>query len=441
VESTNFKLRRQKLSETLNNKGLVIITANSHCTRSHDTEYPFRQNSDFKYLVGTNEPEAILVLCPQNKDFHECLFVRPNHKEQEMWSGRRLGVEGTQDLLQMPVFSLREWQPKVQELLKNHEGIHLDLFGDKKLLETMIKLSKNLKQQSRRADFNFPRGIFDLGDSLGRQKLVKDQNEVLNIKEALKVTTQAHKCAMALCGPGKNEKELTSIIEYLFNRDAEGVAYENIVAGGDNANVLHYVDNNKPFQDGDLVLIDAGCQYNLYASDITRTFPVNGKFSSIQKEVYEIVLQAQRTAIGHSLIGKTWSEIHKESIHSLSRGLKELKVFDQSLDEIIEQKLFRKYFPHGTGHWLGLDVHDNVPYQDIHNKEIPFESGMVFTIEPGLYFPKNDPDLPTHLQGIGIRIEDNILISPSGPINLSSAIPKEIRDIEAACAANYQDFI
>jgi Xaa-Pro aminopeptidase len=327
-------------------------------------------------------------------------------------------------------------------LLPGHRNLYIHLHERQDITKKVQKISGDLFHKKRKNSEQAPHNIFNIANFIEELRLVKDQNEILMMKKAMIATDKAHRAAMALAAPGRSEKEVNALIEFIFSYgDSQGNAYDNIVAGGNNANILHYIENNQALKDGDLLLIDAGSQLNNYATDITRTFPVNGKFTGAQRAVYDIVLEAQKTAISHSWPDRTSPELHKSTCNVLTQGLIDLKVLDGSLDENLEKGTFRKYFPHGTGHWLGLDVHDQNPYLDSNDEPIKFEPGVIFTIEPGLYFPAEDASLPEELKGIGIRIEDNILITENGHENLSSMIPKEIKEIEEACEKDYKDFL
>jgi Xaa-Pro aminopeptidase len=265
-------------------------------------------------------------------------------------------------------------------------------------------------------------------------RLIKEPWEIDQIKKAISISNKAHKAAMSFARPGILEYEVGATMEYIFKKNGgTHYAYESIVAGGDNANILHYTNNSEILKDGDLLLIDAGAEYNLYASDITRTFPINKKFSNTQKAAYEIVLTAQKAVIENSLPGRTLTENHQIALKILTQGLIDLKILKGSLEENLEKENYKTYYPHGTGHWLGLDVHDHNPYLEEDLSDIKFRPGMVFTVEPGLYLSKEDQNIPSEFRGIGIRIEDDLLITDKGNINLSQEVPKEIKDVEEAC--------
>lgn len=440
MELTSYRERRAKLLEKMHG-GVAIIESAPHQTRSHDTEFPYRQDSNFKYLVGFEEPEAKLVILSHQKERQAVLFVRPKDPKAEVWSGRRLGVESAKEILDVDeVYSIDEFDQKLDELLLGHDTVYLDLFNRPKLVKKVLSHISTLGYKNRKK-IATPQKLGNIVPIVGSLRLIKDQNEIAFMRKAAAITTKAHKAAMAFTKPGVNEKEVQALMEYIYLKEgASGPAYESIVAGGDNANILHYIDNCDELKSGDLLLIDAGSEFNLYASDVTRTFPVNGIYTGIQKEVYEIVLEAQKASLRASAIGATIAKIHAESSKVLAQGLIDLKLMDSMPEELNTDVTFRTYYPHGTSHWLGLDVHDNCPYSD-GPEDITFKPGMIYTIEPGLYFPKNGAGIPEELRGIGIRIEDDILITESGYENLTSAIPKEVKEVEEACKQNYKDFL
>lgn len=443
MQSTNFLERRNNVFQMMEDNSIAIICSAKHMTRSNDTEFEFRQNSNFKYLTGINEPEAILVLSKKKDITKTFIFLRANNAFEEMWNGRRLGLEKAKDLVEADdSFDIHSFKEQILKILPGHVNLYMHFHESRDIFELVQKLSGELFNKKRKSDELPPSQIKNVGAIIEKLRLVKDQNEILTMKKAMIATDKAHRAAMAFTRPGKNEKEVDALIHYIFRKGAsQGQAYENIVAGGDNANILHYVENNEELHDGDLLLIDAGSQLNLYATDITRTFPVNGKFSAAQKDVYEIVLAAQKAAISHSFPGRTSKDLHDSCCRILTQGLIDLKVLKGSVEANLESGDFRKYFPHGTGHWLGMDVHDQNPYLDDNNDAIKFIPGVVYTVEPGLYFPKNDSSLPAELKGIGIRIEDNIHITNVGHENLSSMIPKEVKEVEDACQKDYTIYL
>lgn len=441
MELTNYKERINELYSMMD-EAIAIIPSAKYVQRSNDTDFPFWQNSNFKYLTGINEPDCVLVLSKIKDVKKTTLFIRENNATEEMWMGKRLGLEGGRDLVDADeVYDINKLQTKLKDLIPGHDNLYVHFHERADIFNIAREITGELFYQKRKADRLPPRNIKNLALLIEKMRLVKDQNEILTIKKAMHATDKAHRAAMALAAPGRNEKEITALLDYFFTKDdSQGRAYDNIVAGGNNANILHYIENNQMLNDGDLLLIDAGSHLNHYATDITRTFPVNGKYTGIQKEVYSIVLEAQKSAISHVFEGRTQNQLHQATSKVLAQGLIDLKVLSGSVEEILENNLHRKYFPHGTGHWLGLDVHDQCPYFESDNEYVKFEKGMVFTIEPGLYFPKEDESLREDLKGIGIRIEDNILVTEKGHENLSAMIPKEIKEVEDACQEDISKF-
>lgn len=435
METTNFKARRKKLL-SLTGQSLAIIPAGNEMVRSNDTHFPFRQSSHFKYLTGFPEPEAILVLCHNNDHASDILFVRPKDPTMELWVGKRHGVEATQNLYDFDqVYSIDDFEEKMNELLLGHTNVYVDLFdsAQQKLRELVLSKMQSL-QSKRKVPGTKPDGLKDINPLLGKLRLRKDKNEIQLMKKAAQISSRTHRHLMSACKPGINESDLYRLLKMSFAaQGAPEEAYESIIAAGNNANTLHYIENNSEIKDGDLVLIDAGCEFQLYASDITRTFPANGKFSEAQKTVYQIVLNAQKAALAHALPGRSLKEIHQAATKELIQGMLAEKIMQGDPDQILEDLSYRDYYPHGTGHWLGLDVHDPCPYLDEQGEELILSEGMVFTIEPGLYFNSNNFTGPSHFKGIGVRIEDDILITQDGHENLTAGTPKEIKEVEEQC--------
>lgn len=444
MESTNFKARRKKLLSLIG-QSLAIIPAGKEMTRSHDTHFPFRQSSNFKYLTGFPEPDAILVLCHNNDKYQDILFVRPKDPTMEMWMGKRLGVEETESIYDFDkVYSIEDFDTVLNDLLIGHQQVYLDLFDhfQQSLREKVLKKMEEL-QSRRKLPGIKPNGIKDLMPLIGKLRLRKDQNEIQLMKKSAEISSRMHKHLMSGCRPGANEADLYRLLKLsIASQGAADEAYESIIASGNNANTLHYISNNQEIKDGDLVLVDAGCEFKLYAADITRTFPANGKFTEDQKTIYQIVLNAQKNALSHALPGRSIKEVHMAAVKTLTQGLIDIKVLSGGLDENIENLNYREFYPHGTSHWLGLDVHDPCPYLDDQGEELLFSEGMVFTIEPGLYFNENTYKGPAQYKGIGIRIEDDILITEEGHEILTSSTPKEIKEVEEQCQKelNWSDF-
>lgn len=440
MESTNFKQRRFNTLSKLKD-GIAIIPAATHQTRSNDTEFSFRQNSNFKYLTGCSEPDAILVLTPhlEQKDH---LFVRPNDRLMEIWSGRRLGPERSKEVFDVDAaYPIDDFAKKLPELMKGHKEVFIDLFQNTELFMQVRKACMNLDPRGK-LKVPTPKAFRHANTIVEQQRLIKDQNEVIQMKKAAEATNKAHRAAMALANSGINESEVFNLMEYVFRKHgAHHSAYESIVAGGENGTILHYVENNMTLNDGEMLLIDAGSEFNTYASDVTRTFPINGKYTGAQKEVYEIVLEAMKNSFSKCSVGHTLEEVHMESVKSLSDGLRHLKLYTESVDEIIEKTLYKEFYPHGTSHWLGMDVHDQNPYMGDDYKPVKFEKGMLFTVEPGLYFQPDNMKIPAELRGMAVRIEDDILITENSYENLTAMIPKEIKEVENACQEDYKQFL
>jgi Xaa-Pro aminopeptidase len=434
ADDHQYKKRRDELLNNLEDT-LVIIPAAGLKTRSYDTSYKFRQDSNYKYYTGINEQDGYLVLSYDvSGNRKSMIFVLDKNPEMEQWDGIRLGYEKAKDYSEVDEgHPLSEFENVLKNSLVGHKKIAFDL-ANKELMDLVTSMLR--PHWFKRRGQIIPNEFLHLPVYTGKQRLVKSQVEILTMKRAAKLTERAHLAAMAKTSPGVNESEVYNIINFIFNQEnASGQAYESIVAGGVNANILHYIENNQQLNDGDLLLIDAGCEFNGYASDVTRTFPVNGKFSEPQKQVYQAVLDAQKNAIAQASPGNTLKDVHMAACRVLADFLIKNNILSGSVDDVIENGSLKKYYPHGTGHWIGLDVHDTCPY-DIDGEEIVFSPGMVFTVEPGLYFPEND-STPNPFQGIGVRIEDDILITKKGHENLTVSIPKEIKEVEQVCQNDF----
>jgi len=440
MENINFINRRKKVLAQMN-EGIAVIPSGTMKMRSNDTEFPFRQESNFYYLTGFNEPDALVFLCKNKKGTKSVLFLREKDPEMEMWAGKRLGVQAACKALDVDeVYDIKDLEERLPELLEGYAELYMDSFNDNAYLDTIKKVSGKLFQ-ARGIDIS-PRNFIHLNTLLEKMRLIKESYEIEQIKKALSITAQAHHAAMAMVSSGMKEFEIQAIIEYIFKKNgSKHDAYGTIVAGGNNANTLHYVENSAVLNDGDLMLIDAGCEWNYYASDITRTSPVNGKFSAAQKELYEGILDAQSKIISMIKPGITKQQLQQESERLLTQVMLELGILKGTVDELVEKKEHKKYYPHGIGHWMGLDVHDTCPYKNDDGTEVVFEEGMVLTIEPAIYLPEDDTTIPAKFRGIGIRTEDNILVTSKGCENLSTQIAKTIEEIEAACKRDYREFL
>ena len=418
----------------------AVVFSGAHKVRNHDCDFRFRPESDFVWLTGFAEPDCCLVLLPGGEGTDESprsvLFLRERDAAMETWNGRRLGVERAPEALGVdlarPIDELWKELPK---LLVGHDAV-ISATGtepdrDRKLTEAMHRV-RGLARNGVLAPLSVehPRG------TLHELRLYKNEHELEVMRKAAAVTLEAHTACMAAARPGGNERELDALLDYLFRaRGGTGAAYNNIVAGGDNANILHYVENDAPLVDGQLCLIDAGCEFDWYSSDVTRTFPIGGTFTEDQKALYQVVLDAQLAGIDEVREGRPYNAFHDAATKVLCQGLIDLGIIEGDLDTALEEKRYLPYTIHKTGHWLGLDVHDMGSYADDEGQPRCFEPGMVVTVEPGLYFPADCEDVDERWRGIGIRIEDDILVTSGGQENLSAGIPKTIEEVEAACGA------
>lgn len=426
-----FIARRAKLVEQLGDNFAAIIFSATEQTRSNDTTYPFRQDSYFWYLTGFNEPDSVLVLTRKNGQNQTALFLRPNDPEMETWNGRRLGVENAPDMLNVDcAFSINSLEEELPGLLANVAHLyHLQALRERNDTLLISLLPPTVK-------------IMELRPYLDEMRLFKSPNEIRLMQQAGQISALGHIRAMRETRPNRFEYEIESEILHEFNRfGARYPSYNSIVAGGENACILHYTENDQPLKDGDLVLIDAGCEFAMYAGDITRTFPVNGKFSQPQREIYEIVLAAQKRALELLVVGNNIQQANDEVVRIKVEGLVRLGILQGNVDELIANNAHREFYMHGLGHWLGLDVHDVGSYSNAtengdrnsKKRDRTLEAGMVLTVEPGIYIsPKSN--VPEQYKGIGVRIEDNILITEYGNKNLTCAVPKEIEDIERLMA-------
>ncbi len=413
--------------------GVGVLVSSRWRMRSNDTEHPFRQDSNFYYLTGFEEDNAALVFVNGGDTRKVMLFVQPKDETMELWTGKRLGVDAAKACFDVDeVHSIEDFEKVVKETLKDKRHLFLDLFSEDERYDIVRTQCKHLLND--RSCKRSPRVFIDLSAMVQSMRLFKDEEEIALIKEAVAITKEAHHTAMRSARPGVHEFTLQADIEHVFRHHrAHSNAYMTIVAGGNNANTLHYINNDDEFGENDLVLIDAGCEYRMYASDITRTFPVSGKFTPPQREVYEMVLDVQMRIIDMIRPGITKKVLQESSELWLTEGLVRLGILEGDPEKLVEEKVHKKYFPHGIGHWMGIDVHDPCPYVDEDGNDVLFAPGLVMTIEPGIYIREDDMDVPEVYRGIGIRIEDNILVTKSGCENLSEGIAKTVDEIEAMC--------
>jgi len=418
ILESEYRDRREKLATKLCEDSIAVLYSSEYKIRSNDTEFPYRQNSNFYYLTGFKEDKSVLLLVKTKKGVKTVLFVEKKDELQELWNGKRLGKkEAKKRFLVSKVFTVDKLQEKIKKYMVSKKTIYFD-FKDSQV-ESLKKYYKNIPTHK------------NIALLVNKMKLIKSPSEIEIIKKAISITKEAHHKAISFKKHGKNEYHLQAELEYIFKKNgAYSDAYTSIVASGNSANTLHYIDNNKDFKDGDLILIDAGCEYDFYASDITRTIPVDGKFSEAQKELYNLVLDVELKIIKMIKPKVKRTKLQKESEKLLCEGMVRLGILKGDVKKLIKKQEHKKYYPHGIGHWMGLDVHDEAPYKDENRKEIPLANGMVLTIEPGIYCDENDKTIPKKYRGIGIRIEDNILVTKDGYENLSQDIVKTINEIE-----------
>ncbi|MCB9915374.1 MAG: aminopeptidase P N-terminal domain-containing protein [Planctomycetes bacterium] len=441
-----YRDHRERLLERLAESGTaaLVFTA-THKVRNHDCEYRFRPDSDFWYLTGFAEPESALVLLPRGvdatakdgeRDPHEVrtvLFLREKNPEMETWTGRRLGVDAAPEALGVDAaYPIEELWKRLPELLKNYRRVlyraGLEEARDRGVLDALSTLRKRA-----RGGVLPPVELVDPAPVLHELRLFKTPAELDKMRAAAAITGEAHRAAMAAAAPGVGEHEIDALVEYTFRRrGSTGMAYTTIAAGGNNGCILHYVENDAPLVDGELLLLDAGCEVDFYASDVTRTFPVNGTFTLEQRAIYDLVLEAEETAIDAVRPGATVDLVHETAQRVLVRGLVRLGLLDGDPDELYEAKAHQRFTIHKTSHWLGLDVHDCGAYS-LDGEPRPLEPGMVLTVEPGLYITADDDEVDPRWRGIAVRIEDDVLVTASGHEVLTAGIPKTVDDVESAC--------
>jgi Xaa-Pro aminopeptidase len=416
-------------------EGVAIIPSAQTSYRNSDTPYPFRQDSDFYYLTGFIEPEAVLVLASGIGESRTALFLRERDRELEVWDGSRLGVEAAPGAL-----GIDEAFP-IEELTQRLSGYLIGartLYYAQGVNEPMDRVVHHALEDARskaRHGGKTPQVFADPALVLHPMRLIKSEDEVATLRRAGDITRSGFVAAMRSTTPGMFEYQIQAILEAEYRRGgAQNVAYESIVASGNNANTLHYVANRDRLPAGALLLVDSGCELDNYATDVTRTWPISGRFTTEQRAIYDLVLAAQKAAIERVRPGIARNEFHDAAVATITDGLIDLGLLSGSVEEAIEQKRYRQYFMHGTGHWLGLDVHDVGSYRDENDKPVRFAPGMVTTVEPGIYIG-NDLECPTGFRGIGVRIEDDILVTVDGNENLTAAIPKEIDELAATVGA------
>lgn len=424
-----YAARRTRLAKRIGRDGIAIIPSSREVVRSRDTHYKFRQDSDFSYLTGFPEPDSIAVLAPGRKGGEFILFVRARNAEREIWDGRREGPEGAVKNYRaqqaLPMAEFEAWLPK---LLAGRSRVHYNLGEHPQLDHKITSSVRHIREISRRGAAA-PTEIVALEASLHEMRLIKSANEIAILETACEVSAEAHCRAMHGARAGLYEWQVAAEIHDHFSRHNMDCGYGTIVGSGANACILHYVENNAPLKNGDLLLIDAGGELQGYTADITRTFPVSGKFSKAQQAVYEVVLEANKAAIKTLKPGASAGKPHEVATRVLTEGMIAIGLLKGEPQDLIKQDKQKQFFMHGTGHWLGMDVHDVGRYK-LNGEYRKFESGMVMTVEPGIYIAPGTKGVDEKYWGIGIRIEDDVLITEKGPAVLTSGVPKEVSDIE-----------
>jgi len=420
IKEREYKTRRDNVVKNLSDNSIAILLSAEYKTRSNDTQYPYRQNSNFYYLTGFKEDNSCIVFVKLKKSMKTILFVQKKDEMLELWNGKRLGEQKAKEkFLVDEVYTSGELETKLKEILVDKKSMYYDFDSDNEKVREIKNYSKQVTSYT------------NIAKIINKMRLIKSSSEINLIQKAIDITRKAHHQVMSLNKKDKMEYQLQAEIEYTFKSNgAYSDAYTSIIAGGNSANTLHYISNDKPLIENELILIDAGCEYEYYASDITRTVPVSGKFSKPQKELYEMILNVQVQIIEMIAPHVKRSELQKKSEELLCKGLVELEILKGDCKKLIKKKKHKKYYPHGIGHWMGIDVHDEAPYKDEKGKEILFQEGMVLTIEPAIYVDKDDKSAPQKYRGIGIRIEDDILVTKDGFENLSVKIAKNIFEIE-----------
>ncbi|GFO72536.1 Xaa-Pro aminopeptidase [Bathymodiolus japonicus methanotrophic gill symbiont] len=429
--SSDLRQRRQQLMAEIGQGNIAIIPSATVRTRNRDVDYPFRQDSDFYYLTGFNEADALAVFIPGRQQGEYILFCQEFDEKKALWEGAHAGLEGAiNDHGADDSFPIDDLNDILPGLLENKNKVFYPMGRDSDLDHNLMEWITHIRSQTR-SGINAPGELVSLEHTLHEMRLIKSPTEIKLMQHAIDVSAKGHIRAMQRCRAGRYEYQIEGeMIHEFIDNGLRAVAYPSIVAGGDNACVLHYTENKAVLKDGDLLLIDAGVECDHYAADITRTFPVSGVFSSEQKLLYQLVLDAQLAAMQEIKVNAPWNKAHEASVQVLTKGLVELGLLRGDVDTLIEDESYKLFYMHRIGHWLGMDVHDVGDYK-INDEWRVLEAGMTLTIEPGLYIPEDCDSVDEKWRGIGIRIEDDVLVTEQGYQVLSHAIPKTIAEIEA----------
>ncbi|MBE9183523.1 aminopeptidase P N-terminal domain-containing protein [Microcoleus sp. LEGE 07076] len=425
---SEYRQRREQLMAKIGS-GTAIFRSAPAAVMHNDVEYAYRQDSDFFYLTGFNEVGAVAVLAPHHEEHKFVLFVQPKDLEKETWHGYRAGVEGAKELYGADeAWTIAELAEKLPKFLEKADRIYYHLGRDRTFNQTILNHWQSLMATYPKRGTG-PTAIEDSNIILHPMRLLKSETELALMRQAANISVTAHNRAQEFAKPGRYEYEIQAEIEHIFGMNGATPAYPSIVASGNNACVLHYIENNRQMQENDLLLIDAGCACNYYNADITRTFPVSGKFTAEQQTIYDLVLRSQLQAISQVYPGNPYSKIHETAVRVLVEGLMDLKLLVGDIEEIIKEEKYKPFYMHRTGHWLGLDVHDAGVYQYGENPQV-LQAGQVLTVEPGIYISphikpvEGQPEIPEKWRGIGVRIEDDVLVTVDGSEVLTAGVPK-----------------
>ena len=436
LTQADFQERRDRLAEEMGPHSIAIIATSPVAMRNRDADYKFRADSSFFYLTGFAEPEAVAIIETFesiDEGYTYSLFCRERDREMEIWHGYRAGVDGAvEDYDADEAYAIDLLDEEIIEKLLNKQKLFYRMGQQADFDARVAKWIAEANGESRKGT-SAPAQVIQLDRILDEMRLHKSPQEIELMQIASTISAQAHTRAMQTVKPGMMEYALEAELNYIFGQNGCVPSYNSIVGGGENGCILHYVENDKVLKDGDLVLIDAACEYQLYASDITRTFPVNGKFSPEQKALYNVSLNAQLAAIDAVRIGNSYKEPHRIAVRILVQGLLDLGLMQGDIEQIIESESFHQFYMHGTGHWLGMDVHDVGSYK-IEGEWRAYEEGMTVTVEPGLYIAPDDETVDAKWRGIGIRIEDDVVVTKNGPRVLTAAVVKTVEEIEALMA-------
>ena len=434
ISKSEYARRRKALMEQMEPNSIAVLPAAQVYIRNRDVEHNYRQDSDFQYLTGFPEPEAVAVLIPGREHGEYVLFCREKDKERELWDGYRAGQEGAiSEYGADDAFPISDVDDILPGLIEGRERVYYAMGANQEFDLRLTNWIKTIRSKAR-LGAQPPNEFVALDHLLHDMRLYKSAAEIKVMQAAAEISAQAHVRAMQSCEPSQYEYQLEAELQHCFmHNGSRSPAYASIVASGRNACILHYTENTSQIRDGDLVLIDAGCELDCYASDITRTFPANGRFSTEQRAIYDIVLAAQTAAIKVIAPGRHWNESHEATVRVITQGLRDLGLLQGDVDELITSEAYRPFYMHRAGHWLGMDVHDVGDYR-IGGEWRVLEPGMVMTVEPGIYISPDNANVPKKWRGIGVRIEDDVVVTRSGCDVLTVSVPKDADAIEALMA-------